>query len=130
MDRKSIIRYILDALLVVVFAFGSWSFGKISTLEKNQIIMGTRLESVETSLTEFTIGVNKLTDAVEALVLEQKIQTRLKKYQMSDRWTSEMMEEFQDIWYDVISGFHPDLSLGDIPNINHIQAENLPVDQE
>lgn len=119
MDRKSIIRYVLDLLIVIAIGFGSWSFGKISILEKNQMDINHKLEAVET-LTEV---VNKLVISVDALVLEQKIQTRIKKYQMLDRWTSSMMDEAFDILGEELSEDHP--GLGTKLKVHDIQERHL-----
>lgn len=125
MDRKTIVRYVLDLMILIAVTFGGWTFGKINTLERNQVLMSVQINSLDDTVTVFSDSIVKLTEAVDSLVVEQQIQTRIKKLQISDRWTSSMMEEFQNIWFEIISQYHEELRFSDIPNIHHIQAEHL-----
>jgi hypothetical protein len=125
MDMRSIIRWLLDIGVAMLLAFGGWTFAKVNSLERAVIEQAHRIGTVEDAITAFTSEVTRLRQSVDRLVTEAEFQTRLRKYQVADRWTSDMMEDFQAIWYDIIIQHHGEITLREIPNVKEIQRRHL-----
>lgn len=127
MDKKTVIRYVLDALIAVAFIYGGWSVKQISNLRDNQINIEHRVEQIEKVITEELQAMN---DTLKKMVFEQEVQNRIAAYKMADRWTAEMQIELQEQWYSMIAVVYPDLRHDELPNIREIQREFPPKTSE
>ena len=122
MDRKQLIRWVMDILVIIAVTFGGWSMGKINTMDDILIRQQIQIKANQDALASLGHKIDRLTTAIESMVFEQEVQNRLAKYQMRDRWTAGMQEELQNEWFDMLSEIHPELKHQHLPTIRDIQA--------
>lgn len=120
MDKKTIIRYLLDALIAVAVIYGGWSVRQINNLADNQINLEHRVEQIEKVITE---QLKTMNDTLTKMVFEQEVQNRISTFKMADRWTATMQIELQDQWFEMLSEIHPDIKHRDLPSIREIQKQ-------
>ena len=121
MDKKNIIRWILDLFGALIAVYVLWSVNKINDLVESDFQQGVQIEALNVLLTSVSTDVKRVADTMDAMVFEQAVNNRLTQYKMRDRWTAEMQEDLQNEWYNLISKLHPDLKHSDLPPIRAIQ---------
>jgi hypothetical protein len=115
-------RWVLDILVLVVMATGSWVIGRMNHLEESGHVIEKRVSSLESSVLLLDTNVSKLVLSIDKLTDQQRSLILLSTFR-TDPWSGAMMDRFQDEWYDLLKDVMPDLKHSEMPSIGKIQRD-------
>ena len=94
MDKKAIVRWVLDILLVVALAY---------------------IQRIDSTLDGLADSISAQNKRLESLIVLATFRT--------DPWSGKMMMAYQDGWVDWVKSQDEDIMLEDMPDIRRIQRE-------
>jgi len=121
MDKKNIVRWVLDILGAFVAVYVLWSVDQINDLVESDIRQGIEIEAMGETLTSMAENIARVADTLDKMVFEQEVSNRLDKQLVGDRWTAAMMEAHDNHWLEVLQKIHPDVRHSEIPDVREIQ---------
>jgi hypothetical protein len=123
MDKKTLVRWFLDLLVVVMLAYAGWSFGQFKTLNENDIRQEAQNEATQMVISRLADSVDELGDSLDAMAKQQEALVMVASFR-TDPWSGAMMSDFQDQWFDLIKPIMPNLNHSDMPDVHTIQGKH------
>jgi len=126
MDKKNVVRWILDILGAFIAVYVLWSVNKINDLVESDIRQGIEITTMGETLTSMAINISRVADVLDSMLFEQELANRLREKTMSDRWSAGCMEDHDREWLKFFQNNLPSLEIhaDDLPDVRGIQRAN------
>ena len=134
MDKKAMLRWVLDIMGGLIAIYVVWSVNQINDLVRSDYRQTEQIIAVQQTLETVSKDLARVADTLDRMVFEQEVSNRLQKQKLLDRWSAGCMEDHDLKWSAIIRpifkqiGDHLDLDLTinteDLPDIRAIQKKN------
>jgi hypothetical protein len=122
MSKSGLIRWILDLVVIAMFAYASWSFNQFQRLNKKDLLHTTQLDVLSLAVSGLDASIKDLVDATEKQN-EQLGRLVLLATFRTDPWSGKMMLAYHRGWLDWVKEQDPQISMKDMPDVYRIQRE-------
>jgi len=122
MDKKTIVRMIVDTMVAVCFVYAGWSLREFRKLSESDIIQRTQIESINKTLGSFNASVGGLTKAINAQSHQIKSLILLATFR-TDPWSGQMQVVLQESWFELMEKQGIVIKQSDRPDVRAIQRD-------
>jgi hypothetical protein len=118
------VQSLISAVIMSIALTGTWIRVDNRTAANAEAIVELNARFTD-YVEKTTISLDTINATLTEMLVEARIKNEIAGLEMSDRWTSEMMESFSADWLEVLQEYHPEMKHSNVPNVKDTQREHL-----